>query len=308
MTGPERAKFVVGAADAGRRLDQVLAARVPGLSRRQARVLLDIGGVFVDGRRIKLAGRLARKGEEIVAVVGGALARATKTPGRAARAADEQRLPPYAIVFEDEDIVVVDKPAGLLTAPTPESDRNNLADLLSRRTGAAPVQFVHRLDLETSGLIVLAKTELANRELSARFRAHDLERVYLAVAAGAFPGERTSIDRPVGGRRAVTHVAVLERFGSLATALSCRLETGRTHQIRLHLLALGYPVLGDPRYGAVKISVPRPPRMALHAARLAFVHPRSGAEVSFDSPWPGDVAAWLTELRGCATSPPRHPL
>jgi 23S rRNA pseudouridine1911/1915/1917 synthase len=304
MAEPARAKFTVGAEDAGRRLDQVLAARVPGLSRRQARVLLDIGGVFVDGRRVKLAGRLARKGEEIVAVVGGALARATKTPGRAARAADERRLPAYAIVFEDEDIVVVDKPAGLLTAPTPESDRNNLADLLSRRAGAPPVQFVHRLDLETSGLIVLAKTELANRELSARFRSHDLERVYLAVAAGAFPGERTSIDRPVGGRRAVTHVEVLERVGGLATVLSCRLETGRTHQIRLHLQATGYPVLGDPRYGGGKTSIPRPPRMALHATRLGFVHPRSGAELAFDSPWPSDVAAWLTELRGCATSPP----
>jgi 23S rRNA pseudouridine1911/1915/1917 synthase len=166
------------------------------------------------------------------------------------------------------------------------------------------VQFVHRLDLETSGLIVLAKTELANRELSARFRSHDLERVYLAVAAGAFPGERTSIDRPVGGRRAVTHVEVLERVGGLATVLSCRLETGRTHQIRLHLQATGYPVLGDPRYGGGKTSIPRPPRMALHATRLGFVHPRSGAELAFDSPWPSDVAAWLTELRGCATSPP----
>src|SRR6516164_8016909 len=187
MAEPARAKFVVGDEDAGRRLDQVLAARVPGLSRRQARVLLDIGGVFVDGRRVKVAGRPARKGEEIVAVVGGALARATKTPSRAARAADASRLPAYAVVFEDEDIVVANKPAGLLTAPTPESDRNNLADLLSRRPGAGPVQVVHRLDLETSGLIVFAKTDLANRELSARFREHDLERVYLAVVAGASP-------------------------------------------------------------------------------------------------------------------------
>jgi 23S rRNA pseudouridine1911/1915/1917 synthase len=302
MAEPARAKFVVGDEDAGRRLDQVLAARVPGLSRRQARVLLDIGGVFVDGRRVKVAGRPARKGEEIVAVVGGALARATKTPGRAARAADASRLPAYAVVFEDEDIVVVDKPAGLLTAPTPESDRNNLADLLSRRPGAGPVQVVHRLDLETSGLIVFAKTDLANRELSARFRAHDLERVYLAVVKGAFPDARTSIDRPVDGRRAVTHLAVAERMGTLATLLSCRLETGRTHQIRLHLQAAGYPVLGDPRYGAGPGFSPRPPRMALHATRLGFVHPRSDAVLAFDSPWPSDVTKWLVELRGCATA------
>jgi 23S rRNA pseudouridine1911/1915/1917 synthase len=302
MAEPARAKFTVGDEDAGRRLDQVLAARVPGLSRRQARVLLDIGGVFVDGRRVKVAGRPARKGEEIVAVVGGALARATKVPSRAARAADASRLPAYAVVFEDEDIVVVDKPAGLLTAPTPESDRNNLADLLSRRPGAGPVQVVHRLDLETSGLIVFAKTDLANRALSARFREHDLERVYLAVAAGVFPGTGTSIERPVGGRRAVTHVEVGERMGTLATLLSCRLETGRTHQIRLHLQAAGYPVVGDPRYGPGTRFSPAPPRMALHATRLGFVHPRSGAALAFDSPWPADVAKWLVALRGCATA------
>ena len=301
MPGPEKITFTVADEDVGRRLDQVLAARVPGLSRRQARVLLDIGGVFVDGRRVKVAGRPARKGEEIVAVVGGALARATKVPSRAARAADARRLPPYAVVFEDEDIVVVDKPAGLLTAPTPESDRNNLADLLSRRPGAGPVQVVHRLDLETSGLIVFAKTDLANRELSARFREHDLERVYLAVVAGSFPGERTSIERPVGGRRALTHVEVAERIGTIATVLSCRLETGRTHQIRLHLQASGTPVLGDARYGPEIRFSPRPPRMVLHATRLGIVHPRSGVVLAFDSPWPSDVTKWLVELRSCAT-------
>src|SRR6185369_473441 len=110
MPAPNRVTFTVADADVGRRLDQVLAARVEGLSRRQARVLLDIGGVFVDGRRLKMAGRPMRAGEEVVAVMGGALARATKKLGRAARSEDERTLPPYAVVFEDEDIVVVDKP------------------------------------------------------------------------------------------------------------------------------------------------------------------------------------------------------
>src|SRR3954468_12267619 len=109
MPGPERVTFTVADADAGRRLDQVLAARVAGLSRRQARVLLDIGGVFIDGRRVKIAGRPMHTGEEVVAVVGGALARATGRPGRQARDEDEARLPPFAIVFEDPEIVVVDK-------------------------------------------------------------------------------------------------------------------------------------------------------------------------------------------------------
>jgi 23S rRNA pseudouridine1911/1915/1917 synthase len=299
MSGPEKVSFTVGDEDVGRRLDQVLAARVPGLSRRQARVLLDIGGVFVDGRRIKVAGRPARAGEKIVAVVGGALARATGHPGRAARTEDESKLPPYAVVFEDEDVVVVDKPAGLLAAPTPESDRNNLVSLLERRVADGPrsrILVVHRIDLETSGLMVFAKSPDANRVLSERFRTHDLERAYIAAVAGAFPDGLGRIDKPVGGRSAVTHVGVRERFGARATLLDCRLETGRTHQIRLHVLAVGHPVIGDARYGAPFREAPAP-RMALHATTLGFAHPRTGAPLSFTSPWPPDLAAWTERLR-----------
>ena len=301
MAAPTRVAFKVDGEHAGRRLDQVLAAGVPGLSRRQARVLLDIGGVFVDGRRVKIAGRLVHKGEEIVAVTGGALARATKRTGRSARADDERRLPPYRIVHEDDDVVVVDKPAGLLTAPTPESDRNNLADLLARRADAGPVQVVHRIDLETSGLVVFAKTDAANRALSARFREHDIDRAYLAVVRGAFPDALRVVDRPVAGRRAVTHLEVKERFGTLATLLGCRLETGRTHQIRLHVSGVGHPVLGDERYGGPAPGLPRPPRMALHATRLGFVHPTREDQLAFESPWPDDLSAWLVALHGCAT-------
>jgi len=293
MPAPNRVAFTVVADDVGRRLDQVLAARVAGLSRRQARVLLDIGGVFVDGRRVKVAGRPMHKGEEVVAVMGGALARATKKTGRAARSADERQLPPFSVVFEDDDVVVVEKPPGLLTAPTPESDRNNLADLLKRRAGGTAVLVVHRIDLETSGLVVFAKTELANRELSRRFRDHDLERAYLTVVAGTFPADLETIDRPVGGRRAVTHVAVRERFDDRATMLTCRLETGRTHQIRIHMAEVGTPVIGDARYG--RPFAPAPPRMALHATRLGFAHPRTGALLAFESPWPADLQKWLTE-------------
>ena len=294
--GPSKHAFTVTEEDAGKRLDQALAARVPGLSRRQARVLLDIGGVFVDGRRVKVAGRPVHAGEEVVAVMGGALARATGRPGREARARDESRLPTFQIVFEDTEIVVVDKPSGLLTAPTPESDRNNLAGLLERRPGGAPVFVVHRIDLETSGLLVFAKTDAANRALSERFRTHDLERAYLAVVAGAFPEHVRRIDRPVDGRPATTHVGIRERLGERATVLDCRLETGRTHQIRLHVRAIGHPVLGDDRYGAPFPSAP-PPRMALHATTLGFIHPTTGEALSFNSPWPPDLAAWLDRVR-----------
>jgi 23S rRNA pseudouridine1911/1915/1917 synthase len=294
MAGPNRVAFKVEAGDVGRRLDQVLAARVGGLSRRQARVLLDIGGVFVEGRRVKVAGRPMHAGEEVVAVMGGALARATKKTGRAARSADERQLPPFSVVFEDDDIVVVEKPPGLLTAPTPESDRNNLKDLLARRAQPpAPIFVVHRIDLDTSGLVVFAKTDQANQELSRRFRDHDLERSYLAVVAGAFPRDLKTIDRPVGGRRAVTHVEVRERFDGHATLLTCRLETGRTHQIRLHMAEVGTPVIGDIRYG--RPFSPAPPRMALHATRLGFVHPHTGTPLAFESPLAPDLEKWLTE-------------
>ena len=291
-----RVTFIIGGQEVGLRLDQALAVRVPGLSRRRARLLIDIGGVFVDGRRVKIAGKLMYAGEKVVAHLGGALERATPETGREARTQDESRLPLFAVVFEDEDLVVVDKPSGLLTAPTPESDRNNLASLLARRAGGGPVHVVHRLDLETSGLLVFAKTEDANRALAERFRTHDLGREYLAVVAGVFPESVRVIERAVGGKRAVTHVAVEERLGGLATFLRCRLETGRTHQIRLHVQAEGHSVLGDPRHGGVPIS-PRPPRMALHATLLAFAHPRTGEPLSFTSPWPADLAAWLDALR-----------
>jgi 23S rRNA pseudouridine1911/1915/1917 synthase len=249
---------------------------------------------------VKIAGRPMHKGEEVVAIMGGALSRATKETGRAARSADERQLPAFTVVFEDDDVVIVDKPSGLLTAPTPESDRNNLADMLSRRPGAPPVFVVHRIDLETSGLVVFAKTPEANVELSRRFRDHDLERAYLALVAGSFPSDVKVIDRPVGGRRAVTHVDVRERFGDRATLVSCRLETGRTHQIRLHMVEVGTPVIGDARYG--RPFTPAPPRMALHATRLGLVHPRTGAPLAFDSPWPPDLAGWTeTALRNVVT-------
>jgi 23S rRNA pseudouridine1911/1915/1917 synthase len=302
-------RFVVVAADAGRRLDQVLADRVPGLSRRKARVALDLGGVFVDGARTKVASRVVHPGQEVVAHLGGALERATKQPGQEARARDEARLPPFRVIHQDDDLVVVDKPAGLLTAPTPESDRNNLARALEDRLGRR-VLVVHRIDLETSGLLVFALGEEANRVLAERFRVHDVERVYLAVLRGVLADDDPTVDVPVGGKRAVTHLCVVTRFpGGLgaepglpggapivdgATLVRCKLETGRTHQIRLHARHLGHPVLGDRRYG--EPSPGDPPRMALHAAVLGFRHPRTGAALRFECPWPEDLAPWLAGL------------
>jgi 23S rRNA pseudouridine1911/1915/1917 synthase len=287
-------RFEVAPEEAGLRLDQLLAARIPELSRRKARVLLDIGGVFVDRARVKVASRKVRSGQAIEANLGGALERASKGVGRQARARDAASLPGFRIVHEDRNVIVVDKPAGLLAAPTPESDLQNLAALLGEGRDR-PVYVVHRIDLFTSGLLVYAKTEAANRLLSERFREHDIEREYLAVVDGRFPEETREVNAPVGGRRAVTRFEVRERFGDVATSLGARLETGRTHQIRIHCQKVGHPVLGDAEYG--RRTRNDPPRMALHAARLGFPSPGGGEPLRFTSPWPEDLQAWLDGLR-----------
>jgi 23S rRNA pseudouridine1911/1915/1917 synthase len=282
--------FHVGPEDAGKRLDQALAAHVPGLSRRRARVLLELGGVFVDGARTKVAGRLVRRGQRVEAHLGGAFARAQTTLGSEARAEDEAKLPAPRIVFVDDALVVVDKPAGLLAAPTPESDRGNLVSILSRQLGSA-VHLVHRIDLETSGLLVFARTEEVNAALAAIFQVHAVERVYQSVWEGAIVWDELTIEAPVAGKRAVTHVRVKERLSWGATRVECRLETGRTHQIRIHAASVGHPLLGDKRYG--QATAHDPPRTALHAAVLGFVHPKTGEPVRFESPWPEDLASWL---------------
>jgi 23S rRNA pseudouridine1911/1915/1917 synthase len=291
VSSPEKIRLVVAAEDAGLRLDQFLAARVPGLSRRRARVVLDIGGVYVDRARVKVAGRKVREGQRVEVVLGGALERATARPGREAREADASRLPRYELVFEDEDVLVVYKPAGLLTAPTPESDRGNLLDLLQRRRNATgQVWLVHRIDLDTSGLLVFARSERANRDLAEAFREHRVEREYVAVVEGTWPAELARIDEPVEGKRAVSHFAIERRFEH-ATQLAVTLETGRTHQIRLHTAGVGHPVLGDRRYGTP--SALKPPRMALHARVLGFRHPGSGEELRFERELPEDLKSWL---------------
>ena len=304
---PIRAKTVSFDAnddDLALRLDQLLARRIEGLSRRQARTLLDLGGVFVNNVRTKVAGRLTQQGDQVTAYLGGALTRATNQVGTAAREQDASKLPPYEILFEDSDIVVVNKPAGLLTAPTPESDRNNLSDLLSRRLPQRQSIFVvHRIDLQTSGILVFAKTTFANRILSERFAYHDIFREYVSVVLGAFPDDVKVIDIPVRGKRAVTNVEVVERFGQSATMLRLRLETGRTHQIRLHVKSLGCPVLGDPDVIFAKrsdIGIPKPPRMALHAAQLRFAHPANRSLMAFDAPLPNDLSTWIGKLRAAS--------
>lgn len=288
--GARRVRFRVPAHQTSLRLDQLLAANVPDLSRRQARLLLDLGGVFVDGARVKVASRRLRAGQEVQATIGNVLARATPATGRDARARDEAQLPEFAVLHEDDDLLVVHKPSGLLVSPTAESDRGNLLGLLARRPASPHVWLIHRIDAPASGVLVFAKTQAASGQLSQQFAAHTVTREYLVAARGAVPDGPLKCTEPIGGKHAVTHITIDERYGDRATRVKCVLETGRTHQIRIHLKHLGHPVLGDRVHGTPQPL--DPPRLALHAAVLGFVHPRSGAAMRFECPWPADLAAW----------------
>jgi 23S rRNA pseudouridine1911/1915/1917 synthase len=166
------------------------------------------------------------------------------------------------------------------------------------------VWVVQRLDTATSGVLVIAKTPAANRALSQQLQCRSVDRAYAAIVRGRVPWDQTTIDRPVRGKRAVTHAVVIERFGDLATRVRCKLDTGRTHQIRIHCARAGHAVCGDPRHG--QRSWWDPPRTALHASELGFDHPRTGERLSFECPMPAELSVWLERLAAleCAGSPP----
>jgi 23S rRNA pseudouridine1911/1915/1917 synthase len=284
---PHKVSFVVSEETAGMRLDQCLSRHVEQLSRRTAKLALDIGCVFLNRKRVKTASREVAVGDRIDAHLGGAFQRAIS-------AAAPIVLPAHEVLFEDTDLVVVTKPAGLLTAPTPEGDRNTLLHALETRgPRKARLYVVHRLDLQTSGVLVFAKTASANRSLSELFRRHDLTRQYDVFVAGEFPAEQRTVSSPVGGKHAVTH---LKRLAVTPTFswLEATLETGRTHQIRRHLAELGHPVLSDPEYGPPAKRTA--PRLALHAKRLAFAHPFDGRALDFRVDLPEDLATWLAAV------------
>jgi RluA family pseudouridine synthase len=222
---------------------------------------------------------------------------------------------PLDVVYEDADLLVVNKPAGLTVHPAPGHPSGTLANALVARVGHLPGSqdalrpgIVHRLDKDTSGLLVVAKTEDAHRSLAAQLRARTVTRTYLALVRGRIERDEGTVRAPVGrhpshrtrqavtarGRPAATHYAVLERFAD-ATLVACRLETGRTHQIRVHMAHIGHPILGDPVYGRAPASGLH--RQALHAARLEFTHPATGLRLVCSAPLPDDIVGILTRLR-----------
>ena len=291
----------VTAADAGERLDAFLAG--PFGSRARAQRLIDGGLVLVDD--VPKPKRHRLRGGESVTV------EEAEPPPQ-----DDRSDAPYEVRYEDGDLLIVDKPAGVVVHPARGHRTGTLAQALAGRAAGGPdpwrAGIVHRLDRDTSGLLVVAKTEEAHRRLRALMKARRIEREYLALVEGRPPARTGTIDAPLGRdrrerkrmsvdtdvpRTAVTHFAV-ERALPASTLLRVRLETGRTHQIRAHLQAIGHPVAGDPEYGRAGLYGLE--RQFLHAARLAFDHPITGRRVDVESPLPQDLVA---ALERAATGP-----
>jgi 23S rRNA pseudouridine1911/1915/1917 synthase len=296
---------------AGMRLDQALAHLLSEHSRSRLKAWIDARRVTVDGEFWEAKRRVA--GGELVGI----------TPEETAAAtADTAQDIALTIVFEDAAIIVLDKPAGLVVHPGSGNRDGTLLNALlhhdEQLIGLPRAGIVHRLDKDTSGLMVVAKTPKAHTNLVRQLAAHSVSREYLAVARGdvarpaiidapigRHPTHRTTMAVVAKGKAARTHVSVVERFGA-ATLLRCTLETGRTHQIRVHLAAIGHPLIGDPAYGSRRAAgVPQFARQALHAARLGLVHPQSGKRMTWDAPSPADLVGLIDALRATRKAAPR---
>ena len=293
---------------AGQRLDAFLAQALPELTRSAAQRLIAEGLVTVDGKAP--AKSLKLSGGETVAVT-------VPEPEEA------QALPediPLDVVYEDDDVIVVNKPVGMVVHPAPGHSGGTLVnallhhcgDSLSGIGGELRPGIVHRIDRDTSGLIIAAKNDFAHQALSAQLQDHSLCRTYEAVVIGNLREDSGTVNAPIdrnpkdrkkmavvpGGRPAVTHWQVLERFPGY-TYVRCRLETGRTHQIRVHMAYIGHPLYGDTVYGAKK-AAPGMTGQCLHAVGLTFRHPRTGETVELSCPLNEESTAFLRKLRGGA--------
>lgn len=315
------------AEQAGFRLDRFLASALPEISRSRLQALIADSRVTQDGRTVKDANRRVKPGETFVVFV-----------PEAAPARPQGEDIPLTVVYEDSDLIVIEKPAGLVVHPAAGNPDGTLVNALIAHCGkeltgvggVARPGIVHRLDKDTSGLLVAAKNERAMTSLARQFAAHTIERAYHAVVWGCPRAGEGVIEGHIGrspfdrkrmavlrdqGKPARTRYRVLERFGDpekpFASLIECRLETGRTHQIRVHLTHLGHPLIGDPSYGRAR-TAPRPktpaeaeayeaaanfPRQALHAYVLGFQHPSTHKVIRFESAWPKDLAQLIASLR-----------
>ncbi len=289
-------------AEAGQRLDQALARLMPEHSRSRLQGWIRGGRVRVDGTPIEDPKRRLRGGERVEVE--------DEPPPECV--ADTPEDIPLAVVYEDDAILVIDKPAGLVVHPGSGNWGGTLLNGLLHRSDAAKLLpragIVHRLDKDTSGLMVVARNETAQTDLVRQLQARTVKRQYLALARGRVERDQI-IDAPIGrhptqrtrmavvdeAREARTHVRVCERFKT-ATLVECSLETGRTHQIRVHMAHIGHPLVGDAVYGGAR-GLPQFGRQALHAWRLGLIHPATRLALHWDSELPADFAALLASLR-----------
>jgi 23S rRNA pseudouridine1911/1915/1917 synthase len=324
----DRRTALAGDNHAGWRLDRFLAASLPDFSRSRLQQLLEGAAVFLGERTIKDANHRVKPGETYTVIV----------PPTAPAIPQGQDIP-LEVIYEDKDLIVINKPAGLVVHPAAGNPDGTLVNALIAHCGTdmlsiggeARPGIVHRLDKDTSGLLVAAKTERAMASLAKQFANHTIERAYNAVVWGAprdaagliesqigrspFDRKRMTVLR-AGGKRAATRYKVIEKFGPaervFAALIECRLETGRTHQIRVHLTHLGHPLIGDAQYGRNR-TAPRGksdaeshaftvaaqfPRQALHAFILGFQHPSLHKTLRFEAPWPADFAELVAALKG----------
>ena len=287
------------------RLDAFLASSLDGLTRSQATRLIESGEVAVNGRAVSKSYKLAG-GEDI----------AVTLPEPEPVEAVPQDIP-LDVVYEDADVIVVNKPSGMVVHPAPGHPDGTLvnallyhcAGTLSGVGGALRPGIVHRIDRDTSGLIIAAKNDAAHQYLSAQLADHTLARTYECIVVGSLREDRGTVDAPIarhpadrkrmavvaGGREAVTHWEVIARYPGY-THVRCRLETGRTHQIRVHMAYIGHPILGDTVYGAKK-EVPGLTGQCLHAVGLRFLHPRTHEVVELFCPLPEEFTRMLQKIR-----------
>ena len=287
------------------RLDAFLASSLDGLTRSQATRLIESGEVAVNERAVSKSYKLAG-GEDI----------AVTLPEPEPVEAVPQDIP-LDVVYEDADVIVVNKPSGMVVHPAPGHPDGTLvnallyhcAGTLSGIGGALRPGIVHRIDRDTSGLIIAAKNDAAHQYLSAQLADHTLARTYECIVVGALREDRGTVDAPIArhpadrkrmavvasGREAVTHWEVIARYPGY-THVRCRLETGRTHQIRVHMAYIGHPILGDTVYGAKK-EVPGLTGQCLHAVGLRFLHPRTHEVVELSCPLPEEFTRMLQKIR-----------
>lgn len=315
MTAPaEILTHRIEEAEAGQRLDRVLAACHPDLSRSRLKALIEEGRVSADGATITEPSYRVKPGQRFT----------TQVPEAEPYEPQGQDIP-LEILYEDSELVVIDKPAGLVVHPAPGNPDLTLVnaliahcgDSLSGIGGVRRPGIVHRLDKDTSGVMVAAKTDRAHHALSRQFEKRSAERAYLAVVWGLPSPAEGRIEGNIGrdprnrkkmavvgenrGKPAATNYRVLRRYGTWASLVECRLETGRTHQVRVHMTQIGHPLVGDPLYGRASRARTRGlpedalaamrdfPRQALHARLLGFSHPESGEELYFETDLPKDM-------------------